>query len=156
MGRVLFYHLTRSTVEETAATILTRALGAGWRVMVRGTDTAALAALDLRLWQGDAAEFLPHGLAGGPHDADQPVLLGTGAVGNAAQALMLVGGADFTADEGQGLERVWLLFDGADEAAVTGARTQWKRLTGAGLAAEYWAEDSGRWQMRTASPAPGI
>ena len=36
MGKAMFYHLTRDPVEVTAATLLTRALGAGWRVALRG------------------------------------------------------------------------------------------------------------------------
>ena len=40
MGVAMFYHLTRSSVEETLMTILPRALSQGWRVMLRGTDAA--------------------------------------------------------------------------------------------------------------------
>lgn len=42
----MFYHLTRSTPAETMATILPRAMQQGWKVMLRGTDEAALATLD--------------------------------------------------------------------------------------------------------------
>jgi DNA polymerase III subunit chi len=38
-----------------------------------------------------------------------------------------------------------VLFDGADEAAVQGARALWRQLTDAGVDAEYWSEDSGKW-----------
>lgn len=149
MGIAMFYHLTRSTPVETMATILPRALQAGWRVMLRGGDPVALQALDLALWQGAEEGFLPHGLAGGAHDADQPILLGSGAIGNAAQALMLVDGADCTVQEVLALERVWVVFDGGSDAAVAGARGLWIKLTGAGMAAQYWSEDSGRWEKKT-------
>lgn len=151
---VLFYHLTRSTVEDTVAILLGRAMAAGWRVMLRGTDPARLDALDARLWLGEEGSFLPHGREGGPHDADQPVLLGRGAAVNGARAVMLVDGALATTDEARALERVWLLFDGADTAALGAARGEWKRLTDAGVAAQYWSEDSGRWQMKTERKAP--
>jgi DNA polymerase-3 subunit chi len=153
MGVVMFYHLTRSTVGETAANLLTRALGAGWRVMVRGTDRAALEQLDEALWLSSDESFLPHGLEGGPHDADQPVLLGTGAIANAASCLMLVDGADVAADEARPLERVWLLFDGNDTEATARARGHWKALTAEGLAAQYWSEESGRWEKKAESAA---
>jgi DNA polymerase III subunit chi len=152
MGVAVFYHLTQSTVAQTAAVILPRALAADWRVMLRGTETVALESLDMALWQGDDS-FLPHGLAGGEHDAEQPVLIGTGAIGNAARALMLVDGAETDPAEAADLERVWVLFDGYDDAALTRARGLWTRLTAAGLAAQYWSEESGRWEKKSEKPA---
>ncbi len=134
-------------------TILPRALAAGWRVMIRSPDLSALDRLDLALWQGPEDGFLPHGLAGGPHDADQPILLGQGAIANAAQGLILLDGAGTTPDEAAELQRVWVLFDGDDQAALTAARQLWTRLTGAGLAAQYWSEESGRWEKKTEKAA---
>lgn len=149
----MFYHLTRSTPQETMATILPRALSAGWKVMLRGTDLEALKALDAALWLHPDDSFLPHGLAGGAQDADQPILLGQGAIGNAAEGLMLVDGAETTPSEAAPLQRVWVLFDGADEAALAGARRLWTTLTSAGLAAQYWSEESGRWEKKTEKAA---
>lgn len=149
----MFYHLTRSTVEETMATLLPRALTQGWRVMVRGRQQDTLDRLDQALWLGPEDGFLPHGLQGGPHDADQPILLGTGAITNDARALMLVESAITTAAEAAPLERVWVIFDGADQVALTAARALWTALTGAGLAAQYWSEESGRWEKKTEKAA---
>ncbi len=153
MGAVYFYHLTRNPVEVTLPLLLGKALGAGWRVMVRGRDAARLSWLDEKLWQGRDDQFLPHGLAERPHAADQPVLLGTGAeLANGAQCLMSVDGADVAADEVASLERVCVLFDGNDSAALDLARGQWKALTEAGCAAQYWSEESGRWEMKAQKP----
>ena len=149
----MFYHLTRSTPQETMATILPRAMSAGWKVMLRGTDPTALTALDTALWLSADDSFLPHGLAGGPHDADQPILLGQGAITNAAEGLMLIDGAETTSVEAEALQRVWVLFDGADEVALSGARRLWTTLTTAGLAAQYWSEETGRWQKKTEKAA---
>jgi DNA polymerase-3 subunit chi len=148
MGVVMFYHLTRSSVEETLLMLLPRAVAQGWRVMLRGTDPAALERLDARLWTAESQPFLPHGMAGGPHDADQPVLIGQGAIANDAKGLFLIDGAATTPDEARPLERVWLLFDGNDGAQLTDARAKWKALTEAGLAAQYWSEESGRWEKK--------
>ena len=145
----MFYHLTRSTPQETMATILPRALSAGWKVMLRGTDAATLQALDTALWLNPEDSFLPHGMAGGPHDADQPILLGQGTITNAAEGLMLIDGAETTPAEAEALQRVWVLFDGADDVALNGARRLWTTLTAAGLAAQYWSEDGGRWEKKT-------
>ena len=93
-------------------------------------------------------EFLPHGLAGGTHDAMQPVLLTTGPAANEPQCEMCVDGAQISAEEVNALERVCILFDGTDEMAVQGARVQWKTLTDAGCAAQYWSEETGKWEKK--------
>ena len=77
MGAAYFYHLTQRPLVETLTMLLGKAQGAGWRVAVRGTDQSLLEQLDVALWRGPEDGFLPHGLAGGPHDAEQPVLLTT-------------------------------------------------------------------------------
>ena len=75
MGEAYFYHLTRAPLEVTLRVLLEKSLAQPWRVAVRGRGTDLLDRLDQQLWLGDG--FLPHGRAGGPHDADQPVLLTT-------------------------------------------------------------------------------
>ena len=140
MGAAYFYHLTRSRLEVTLPMLLGKALGAGWRVAVRGTDAARLDWLDDKLWRDDG--LLPHGRAGGELDAEQPVLLTTDtAAPNGAVCVMAVDGAEVGADEVNALDRVCILFDGNDDDAVQAAREQWKTLTGAGCAAQYWSQE---------------
>lgn len=152
MGTVMFYHLIRGTAAETLAVNAPRALAQGWRVMIRGTDPDALDQLDRALWlAGGDDSFLPHGLAGGAQDADQPVLLGDGPPVNGARVLALVDGAGAADPELAAMERVWVLFDGQDPARVQAARDQWKTVTAAGHAAQYWSDESGRWVMKSES-----
>lgn len=152
MGQALFYHLTRNPLEVTLATLLEKSLQRGWRVCVRGQDAERLDWLDQKLWLGPEESFLPHGLAGGEHDADQPVLLSVGSeIANGAACLICVDGAGIASNEVATLERVCILFDGHDPAAVQHARSQWKTLTGAGTKAQYWSEESGRWEMKAES-----
>lgn len=152
MGAALFYHMTQSPLEATLPVLLGKALQAGWRVVVRGTDEQRLEWLDQKLWLGGEESFLPHGLAGGDFDADQPVLLSvSGTVPNGAACVMAVDGAEVPADEVNSMERVCILFDGNDPAAVARAREQWKALTGAGCSAQYWAQDDGRWIKKSES-----
>ena len=152
MGRALFYHLTRTPMETTLARLLEKALERDWRVVVRGTDAERMGWLDRKLWLGPEEAFLPHGLAGGPFDARQPVLLTTGAdLPDGAACLMAVDGAPVAAAEVAAAERVCILFDGDDALAVQQARGQWKALTGAGAGAEYWSEESGRWEKKAQS-----
>lgn len=148
MGVAMFYHLTRGPMEVTLPMLVEKSLAAGWRVAVRGTDPARLDWLDEKLWLLSDEGFLPHGRAGGAHDARQPVLLtsASGAAPNAAACLICIDGAQAGPQEAAALERTCILFDGHDPQAVEAAREQWRALTAAGIAAQYWSEESGRWQ----------
>ncbi|KGJ08735.1 DNA polymerase III subunit chi [Paracoccus sphaerophysae] len=151
MGNAMFYHLTRSPAEQLLPTLIGKSRQAGWRVELRGTDAARMARLDEALWQGDG--FLPHGLAGGPHDALQPVLLTVGGAGDAgkgagADCLIALDGAAVDPAECAPAQRVCIVFDGNDPTALDTARGQWRSLTGAGVAAEYWSEEGGRWERK--------
>lgn len=149
MGAAYFYHLTRRPLVDTLIMLLAKSRENGWRVAVRGTDADGLAALDAALWQGPDDGFLAHGMAGGPQDADQPILLTTQASApNEPHCVMSVQGAEVTAQEVAALDRVCVLFDGNDPVALNHARTQWKALKEAGQSAQYWSEESGRWEKK--------
>lgn len=149
MGAVFFYHLTRGPLEQTLPVLLEKARGVGWRVAVRGCDPDRMGWLDERLWLGGNDSFLPHGLQGGPHEALQPILLTTGSdAANAPDCVMAVDGALVAPDEVDALQRTCILFDGTDPEAVQHARGQWKSLTDAGCSAQYWSEESGRWEKK--------
>jgi DNA polymerase III subunit chi len=152
MGAAYFYLLTESSVEQTLPTLISRAQGQGWQIELRGVDAGRMEALDQALWLGPEDSFLAHGLAGGAQDALQPVLLTTAQTDRAC--IMCVDGADVTPEQVQAAQRVCVLFDGNDQAALTGARAQWKALTGAGCAAQYWAQDNGRWVMKAEAAPP--
>ncbi len=152
MGAAYFYHLTRAPLEATLPMLLEKSLAAGWRVAVRGRDMDRLRWLDQRLWLTSEESFLPHGLAGTGFDADQPILLSDASTdANGAACLMSVDGAAIDAEECQQMQRVCILFDGNDPTAVQHAREQWKSLTSQGVAAQYWSEESGRWEKKAES-----
>ncbi|MDW3222121.1 MAG: DNA polymerase III subunit chi [Paracoccaceae bacterium] len=149
MGAALFYHLTRRPMEETLAMLLGKARQADMRVVVRGSDLARLAWLDEKLWLGADDGFLPHGLAGGEQDALQPILLTLAhEAPNEASCLMTVDGAALSARDVDEMARVCVLFDGNDPQALEVARRQWKELKEAGVSAQYWSEESGRWAKK--------
>lgn len=132
--------------------LLDKALQAGWRVELRATSKDRLDWLDQQLWLGPEDGFLPHGKAGGPQDADQPILLTLAPV-DGRDCLMGIDGAQISAQEVQALQRVCILFDGNDASALQTARGQWKALTAAGCAAQYWSEESGRWEKKAEAGA---
>lgn len=145
----MFYHLTRSPVEAALAQLLPRALAAGWRVAIRGADAKRLEWLDEKLWLGPEEDFLPHGLAGGPHDARQPVLLTTAAEApNGPQVLAVIDGAEVAPEEAAGLERLWIFFADAEPGAVEAARDLYRRFRAAGVVPQYWSEAGGRWERQ--------
>ena len=150
MAEILFYHLTRTPLEVTLPELLGKTLGRGWKAVVRSGAEDRLAWLDDRLWTGgDAAEFLPHARAGGADDASQPILLTTEAgAPNGADILFAVDGATVSTAEAGEFNRVCVLFDGNDPAALDMARQQWKQLTDAGLPSKYWSQEIGNWQVK--------
>ncbi len=150
MGAAYFYHLTDSPLDVTLPMLLGKARAAGWRVLVRGTDSSLLERLDRVLWEQDKDGFLPHGLAGGTHDGEQPILLGETTPFDGFHCLMSIGGAPVTASEVAQSERTCILFDGQDGAAVEHARAQWRDLTDAQIASQYWAQEQGRWSQKAA------
>jgi DNA polymerase-3 subunit chi len=143
-----FYHLTRTPLEAALPKLLGRILAAGGRAYVLCAEEERARALDAALWLATDPDWLPHGLAGGEHDALQPILLGIRdeAPANGARFLVLVGGAESTRlDE---YDRVLDLFDGADEAAVAAARRRWAAAKAAGHALTYWQQGPRGWEKR--------
>lgn len=150
MPEVRFYHLTELPLERVLPTMLERTLERGQRAVVRGGHADRLRFLDTQLWTADEAGFLPHGIDGDPEPARHPVWLTTAdATPNDPDVLFLIDGAGAGTGEMQTMETTAILFDGHDPAAVEAARGQWRTVTGAGLAAVYWAQGAGgRWEKR--------
>lgn len=139
---------------QTLANLLDKALGAGWRVQVRAPNSERLSQIDTDLWLWPEDGFLPHAPAGDDAATHSPVVLAPdtepfigGAHGDFA-CLMALDGAEVTAQEVQVADRVCILFDGHSPDAVQRARVQWKTLTDANCAAQYWSEESGSWQKK--------
>lgn len=150
MGDVFFYHLSERPLEATLPVLLQKSLAAGWKVEVRATRAERLEWLDGVLWQGDG--FLPHGIAGGAYDADQPILLTLAeSPSKGCQCVMAIDNAPVTEADLTAVTRVCILFDGGDASAVEKARAQWKALTATGAKAHYWAEEDGRWTKKAES-----
>ena len=153
MSEVYFYHLTRQRVDQALRPLLGKCLANGWRVLIRGREEAEIRQLDDALWQGPAEEFLPHGLAGAAQEADQPVLMAL--EGHKAQhdCLICVGGSAVTADEVLASKRVCILFQDDNGLHMQTARSQWRSLTEAGIAAKYWSQARGNWELQAEKAA---
>jgi len=117
---------------------------------VRASSAERVASLDTLLWTYRDDSFLPHGCAGEPSAGHHPVYLTTGdEIPNDADVLFVVDQSD-TADF-TSVTRTIVMFDDADQDAVTFAREQWKRAA-AEVTATYWKQDgSGRWEKAAES-----
>ena len=146
---VYFYHLTRSPLERALPALLTRALGQGWRVALRAPEDR-LEELDEMLWRVPEDGFLPHGREGSGRDARNPVLLGAGGPGD-RDCLVAACGAGVEADEVAGLQRAMLVFDGTSVPELQAARARWREITEAGVEAQYWSEEGGKWELKARS-----
>ena len=149
MAEVYFYHLTTSPLEQALPDLLEKVRANTWRALIRGTDAARLTHLDAQLWQYRDDTFLAHGIAGGDHDTHQPILITTETDNtNQSEILLLVHGAKTTTTEVAAFTRVCLMFNGNDETELNAAREDWKTLTDAGIPAQYWAQENGRWTKK--------
>ena len=139
--RVDFYQLSQTPVEGALPQLAAKMREAGARVLVVSASEEQLARIGDGLWaQRDS--FLAHGIAGGPHQECQPILL--------SDSLDPVNGATFLTladgqwrDGAEAFERVFLLFDGA---SIDQARATWRSLDGRdGVERNYWRQEDGRW-----------
>ncbi len=107
-----------------------------------------LEALDRALWVAEPDSFLPHAMAGGLHDADQPILLSQAPEpANGARLLMVLEAGLPASFERFG--RVLTLFDDGSDAHAR-ARTDWKALGSRDdVNRSYWQQtERGGWEKR--------
>lgn len=139
--RIDFYQLSRDPAESVLPLLAHKTLEAGERLLVVSDDPAQLARIGEALWQRKDS-FLANGLAGGPHDARQPVLLSTAMQpGNGARFLALADGR-WREPEG-GFTRVLYLFD---DGTLKAARDCWRALgQREGMERNFWRQEGRGW-----------
>lgn len=150
-AEIWFYHLERTSVEDTLPPLLEKCIERGWRAIIRSTIPANLDSVDTNLWTYKPNAWLPHAKSTGEanEDARQPILLVHppeihGDYVLDAPALFLLDGADWSGVSG--IARIFVLFDGRDEDAVARARTDWRAAKEAGYVPAYWRQsEDGKW-----------
>ncbi|MGV8929081.1 MAG: DNA polymerase III subunit chi [Brevundimonas sp.] len=143
---IWFYHLERSTLDQVLPGLLEKTRQRGWRALVHSTDPRRLDEIDERLWTYRDDSFLAHGRASEPEATRQPILLTESFENpNAAQALFIVDGSEL--GDTKGFDRCFIIFDGRDDTALSGARVRWKALKEQGADLAYWKQSpEGRWE----------
>ncbi len=139
--RVDFYQLSRDPAELVLPRLAQGTLGAGERLLVISEDAEQLARISEALWTRVPESFLANGMAGGEHDARQPILLAHEAVPtNGARYLAL---ADGVWRDMENAERVFLLFP---PERIDDARGTWRMLgKREGVERKYWRQEGGKW-----------
>ena len=148
MTEVAFYHLTRSSLEQTLPKLLEKTLAAGKRAVVRAASKPRVEELTGHLWTYDPASWLPHGSLKDGDGAQQPVWLTDGDDNpGGASFLFLTDGTQCT-DFGD-YERCFELFDGTRDDAVKAAREHWMAYKELGAELTYWQQtESGGWAKK--------
>ena len=149
-----FYKLQERSLGQMLSVLLEKSHGMGWRVELRGRSDQRMRAIDGELWRSPKDSFLPHAMAGGRHDAMQPVLLCTEPVHrNSPDALVLVDGAAIVPEDPGRFQRISIIFEerNPDELAI--ARSQWKEMAATDLPLQFWAEDGGKWVKKAEANA---
>ena len=145
MPRVDFYRLTRDPVERVLPALATRVLGNGDRLLVVAASAMQRQAIDEALWTLNPVSFLPHGHAGSPDEAIEPVLI-SGTLEppppNRASHLAIADGE--WRDAALEFERTFLLFD---NSRIDDARALWRTLAAReAVDNRFWKQDeNGRW-----------
>ncbi len=137
--QVDFYHLGRDPLPPVLASIATRVLAGGSRLLVVTGEEAQAEMIDRTLWEGGVDAFLPHGREG----ADQPVLIAPDCEAiNSARHIALVDGV--WRDEAIAFERAFHFFD---DQSIDAARAAWRSVKARdGVEPRYWKQDeNGRW-----------
>jgi DNA polymerase III subunit chi len=147
MAEIGFYHLTRTGTDQALPPLLARTLAARQRALVLCGSEERVAALDTALWLCPDPDWLPHGTAASGNADLQPIWLATDAAApNGARYLFLLDGANTA--RLAAFERVFDLFDGGDEPAVTAARLRWSAAKAAGHTLAYWQQGARRWERK--------
>ena len=145
MARVDFYRLTRDPAERVLPALATRVVASGDRLLVVAAPAMQRQAIDEALWTLNRASFLPHGHAGSPDEAIEPILISGVLASPPPNGATLVALADGEwRDEALGFDRVFLLFD---NSRIDDARALWRTLAAReDVDNRFWKQDeNGRW-----------
>lgn len=149
--RVDFYQLTRDPAEELVPVLAEKTLLSGNKLAVIAAEQVLRDNISDQLWTRKPESFLAHDMAGGKHDAFQPILLMSAApekaqeFANRAKFLIIADGQwrfNLLHNDYQ-LERIFYLFA---PQQIDEARSSWKSLKdNAGLTRHYWRQEGKRW-----------
>lgn len=150
---IQFYHLLSTSRERAVPKLMEKVLGSGAKAVMLASDEAMLKRMSDALWSSDPAGFLPHGGTKDGHASEQPIYLSTMDENpNGAEILCVLDGslpASVT-----NYSKLLDVFDGTNEAEVSGARSRWMHYKNLGLALQYVKQQpGGGWKVEMTQEA---
>lgn len=122
------------------------------RLIIRCRSQHRATEIDRILWEKPVNSFLPHGLAGGEFDDEQPVLLTWEAHHQPdIKVLLLYEAPECELAEISNVERVLCVFDQRQQAQRERARTLWRTIATTNRSMQFWADDETGWTLKTKS-----
>lgn len=150
MSRVDFYHLQNQTLENVLPKLVEKAYTTSKNVKIKIGNLERVEFINALLWTYDDTSFIPHGSKKDGFAEQQPIWLSADDDNpNLAEFLFLVDGARLDMPLTDNYSRIFNIFDGNSENAVTQAREFWRQLKAAGHEIFYWQQDNlGRWTQK--------
>ena len=150
MSRIDFYHLQKQTLDEVLPKLLIKVYASGKRAVVKIGKEERIEPINSYLWTFQDESFLPHGSKKDGFAVEQPIwLTSQNDNPNQSQFLFLTEGAECDETELASYERIFNIFDGNSEQALTQARDLWKKYKANGCEVFYWQQtDNGKWEQK--------
>jgi DNA polymerase-3 subunit chi len=148
MTEISFYHLQKSSLEESLPVLLEKTLVLGKRALVKVGSGSRAEQLNAHLWNYQKGAWLPHGTTKDGRGENQPIWLTPGDENpNAATFLFLGDGA--CSSNISVFERCFELFDGNDAAQLANARERWQSYKIDGHSLKYLQQtEQGGWEEK--------
>lgn len=150
MTRIDFYHLQKTSIEDTLPKLLEKAYALDKKILVKIGNEERVEFLNTHLWTYDEQSFLPHGSKKDGNANMHPVWLTSQDDNpNDATILFLVDGAKAEIEKVSSFERVLNIFDGNNQQSLNWSREFWKQLKSQDMECYYWQQDDrGAWQQK--------
>ena len=150
MTRIDFYHLQKSTLDETLPLLVEKAYLTGKHIKIKVGNEVRVGFLSNLLWTYDEESFLPHGTKKDEAPDCQPIYLSSDDdLPNQAKILFAVDGADILTDFAKKYERILYIFNGQSESELLKARTLWKQFGENDFERHYWKQNElGKWEVQ--------
>tara|TARA_B100001057_G_scaffold170648_1_gene171447 strand:+ start:90 stop:593 length:504 start_codon:yes stop_codon:yes gene_type:complete len=149
LSQIDFYHLRDSDMATPLAMLAHKTVASGHKLLILAQKDSH-AAISERLWSFRPDSFLAHAADENEGHEHAQIWLTSDVAANQIDARFLALTAGLEPPEVQKFERVFNLFDGTSEPAVSAARDSWKRWSGTDdVTCRYFAQDDqGSWSQK--------
>ena len=144
-----FYHLRDADLTTPLAMLAHKTVASGHKLLILAQKDSHLA-ISERLWTFRPDSFLAHAADENEGHENAQIWLTSDVAVNLIGARFLALTSGLEPPQVQKFDRVFNLFDGTSEVAVSAARESWKRWSGtADVTCRYFAQDDqGRWSKK--------